>query len=110
MEMVLAIFLRSVTAQFEKRRKMITITVAQQRNGMRTRRCWENSKRGCDCRQHYFFDAHDRVDHAREYGPQTQSGDGCCNYPTVSVSIHRASEMTYSVKANRSLRRAKMLR
>jgi len=54
---------------------------------MRTRRCGDNSKCGCVCRQHYCFDANARLDHAREYGPKNRGGDGCCNYPTVSSGI-----------------------
>ena len=65
--------------------------MSEERNGMRTRRCGEKSKRGCVCSQHYFFDANARVDHAREYAPQNQDGDGRCNYPTVSSSIHDIS-------------------
>src|SRR5207247_4511354 len=64
------------------------VSMSEEHNGMRTRRCGEKSKRRCVCRQHYFFDADARVDHAREYGPKNQGGDGCCNYPTVSASIH----------------------
>ena len=65
--------------------------MSEERNGMRTRRCGENSERGRVCSQHYFFDADARLDHARKYGPKNQGGDGCCNYPTVSSSIHIVS-------------------
>ena len=51
-------------------------------------RCGGKSKRRCVRRQHYFFDADARLDHAREYGPKNQGAEGCCNYPTVSASIH----------------------
>jgi hypothetical protein len=43
------------------------VAMSEERNGMRTRRCGENSKRGCVCRQHYFFDANPRIDRAREW-------------------------------------------
>src|SRR3990172_770609 len=65
--------------------------MSQQRNGMRTRRCGGKSKRGCVCSQHYFLDANAQLDHARKYGPKNQRGDGCCNYPPVSSSIHSIS-------------------
>ena len=67
------------------------VSMSEQRNRMWTRRRGEKSKRGCVCRQHYFFDANARVDHAREYGPQNQGDYGCCNDPTVSASIHSIS-------------------
>jgi hypothetical protein len=63
---------------------------------MRTRGCGKKSKRGCVCRQHDFFDADARLNHAREYGPNSQGGDGCCNYPTVSSSTHSFSLIEYS--------------
>jgi len=65
--------------------------MSEERNGMRTRRCGEKSNRGGVCSQHYFFNANPRLDHAREYGPKNQGGDGRCNYPTVSSSIHNIS-------------------
>src|SRR5262245_27081339 len=40
------------------------VSMSQQRNGMRTRRCGEKSKRGRVWSQHYFFDANSRLDHA----------------------------------------------
>ncbi len=55
---------------------------------MRTRRCWEKSKRGGVCREKEFLDTDARLDHARKYGSQSQSGDGRRNYPTVGSSIH----------------------
>ena len=55
------------------------ISMSQERNGIRARRRGEKSKRGCICRQHYPFDADARLDHAREYGPKNQCGDGRCN-------------------------------
>ena len=62
--------------------------MSQQRNGMRTRRCGEKSKRGGGCRQHYFFDANAWFYCPRKYGPQNQEGDGRRNDPTVSASTH----------------------
>src|SRR5438093_11298589 len=64
------------------------VSMSQERNGMRTRRCGEKSNRGCVCSQHYFFDADARLDYARKYGPKNQGGDGCGNEPTVGSSIH----------------------
>src|SRR5262249_35287959 len=64
------------------------VSMSEERNGMRAGRCGEKSKRGCVCRQHYFFDANARLDHARKYGPKNQGDDGCCNYPTVSTRAH----------------------
>ena len=66
-------------------------SMSEERNGMRTRRCGEKSKRGCVCSQHYLFNADARLDRARKYGPKNQGDDGCCNYPTVSASIHSIS-------------------
>src|SRR4051794_36290044 len=60
--------------------------MSQARNGMRTRGCGEKSNRGRVCSQHYFLDADARFDHARKSGPNNQGGDGCCNYPTISLS------------------------
>src|SRR5439155_19794846 len=57
-------------------------------NGMRTRRCGENSKRGCVGSQHYFFDADARLDHARKYGTNNQNCDGRRNDPTGSANAH----------------------
>src|SRR5580692_7533683 len=59
----------------------------EERDEMRPRRCGEKSNRGCVWSQHCFFDANARVNHAREYGPKNQSGDGC-NDPTDSSSAH----------------------
>ena len=39
------------------------VSMSEERNGMRTRRCGEKSKRGCVCSQHYFFDADARLNH-----------------------------------------------
>ena len=64
---------------------------------MRTRRCGDNSKRGCVCRQHYFFDADARLDHAREYGPKNQGGDGYGNEPIGSANTHDFSVSKRSV-------------
>src|ERR1044072_4765870 len=64
------------------------VSVSEKRNGMRTRRCGEKSKRGGVCSQHYFFDANACLDDAGEYGPKNQGGDGCCNEATVSANTH----------------------
>ena len=69
------------------------VSMGQERNGMRTGRCGKKSKRGCVCRQHYFFDANAGLNHAREYGPKNQGGDRCCDEPTVSASIHNFSSI-----------------
>src|SRR6185436_12235865 len=39
-------------------------SMSEQRNGMRTRRYGENSKRGCVCSQHHFFDTNARLNDA----------------------------------------------
>ena len=46
-------------------------SMSEQRNRMRTRRCGENSKRGCVCCQHYFFHADARFDHAKVWPQQS---------------------------------------
>ena len=51
------------------------VTMGEERNGMWAGRCGENSKCGCICSQHYFFDADTRLDHARKYDPKNQDGD-----------------------------------
>ena len=64
------------------------ISMSEEGNWMRTRSCREKSKRGCVCSQHYFFDAYARLDHAREYSPKNQGGDGCGSEAMVSAIIH----------------------
>src|ERR1041385_8272042 len=63
-------------------------SMCEHRLGMRTWRRGENSKRGCVGRQHYFFDPNAGLDHVREHDPKNQSGDGCCNEPTVGANTH----------------------
>src|SRR5262245_17312712 len=62
--------------------------MSEQHLWMRAGRRWENSERGVVCRQHYFFDADARLDHARKYGPKNQDGGGLRYEPTVSASTH----------------------
>src|SRR4051812_1157097 len=64
------------------------VSMSQKRNGMLTRRGGGKSKRGGVCCQHYFFYAEAPLNKTREYRPNNQGGEGCCNNPMSSASVH----------------------